>query len=74
MDEVISTNFYRIVYCLFNFFFIFRVLDLEKKKEKTIISEKLKSKQMEVEEESSDEEVDESFDEFLDWRVKKSHQ
>lgn len=28
---------------------------------------------MEVEEESSEEEVDESFDEFLDWRVKKSH-
>lgn len=50
-----------------------RVLDLEKKKEKTIISEKLKSKQMEIEEESSEEEVDESFDEFLDWRVKKSH-
>lgn len=58
---------------LIRFLCISRVLDLEKKKEKTIISEKLKTKQMEVEEESSEEEVDESFDEFLDWRVKKSH-
>lgn len=48
--------------------FIFRVLDLEKKKEEitAVVDTKQKSSNNE------DEDVEEEFDEFLDWRSKKS--
>jgi hypothetical protein len=57
----------------YTFVCIDRVLSLEKRKEKIIKETKVKSEVMEIDSNSSDEEETLQFDEFLDWRAKKSH-
>lgn len=55
---------------------LFRVLNLERKKEIVQLKAKIKKEEPQVKKEAgaSDDEVDDfEFDEYLDWRAKKSH-
>lgn len=48
-----------------------RVMHLEKKIQEVIVAEKTKMEKMEVDDGEDEDEIDEDFDEFLDWRAKK---
>lgn len=55
---------------LFMFFFSFRVLNLVKKKTEVVSTVNETSGKMNVSDENED--VSEDFDEFIDWRSKRS--